>query len=99
MMKSVSHAPSTSLSPMGRAFQRLRKVAPRDVVQTGQAPVDWFAERPRSAQCNCANQCLCELNAPFIVKAVEGAIVSKFRNNGQACVCANRLAEAPSTAW
>lgn len=90
----------------GRAFQRLRKVAPTDVVQTGQAPVDWFAERPGRPICNCANQCLCELNAPFIVfddadldKAVEGAIVSKFRNNGQACVCANRLAEAPSTAW
>jgi len=37
-------------------------------------------------------------NAPFIVfddadldKAVEGALVSKYRNNGQTCVCANRL--------
>lgn len=37
-------------------------------------------------------------NAPFIVfddadldAAVEGAMVSKYRNNGQACVCANRL--------
>ncbi len=37
-------------------------------------------------------------NAPFIVfddadidAAVEGAIVSKFRNMGQTCVCANRL--------
>lgn len=37
-------------------------------------------------------------NAPFIVfddadldAAVEGAIISKFRNNGQTCVCANRL--------
>jgi len=37
-------------------------------------------------------------NAPFIVfddvdldAAVEGAIVSKFRNSGQTCVCANRL--------
>ncbi|MGH8329975.1 MAG: aldehyde dehydrogenase family protein, partial [Pseudomonas sp.] len=37
-------------------------------------------------------------NAPFIVfddadldKAVEGAISSKYRNNGQTCVCANRL--------
>ncbi len=24
-------------------------------------------------------------------KAVEGAIISKYRNNGQTCVCANRL--------
>ena len=37
-------------------------------------------------------------NAPFIVfddadldAAVEGAIISKFRNNGQTCVCANRI--------
>jgi len=37
-------------------------------------------------------------NAPFIVfedadidAAVEGALVSKFRNSGQTCVCANRL--------
>ena len=37
-------------------------------------------------------------NAPFIVfddadldAAVEGALISKFRNNGQTCVCANRL--------
>jgi succinate-semialdehyde dehydrogenase/glutarate-semialdehyde dehydrogenase len=37
-------------------------------------------------------------NAPFIVfddadldAAVEGAMLSKFRNNGQTCVCANRI--------
>jgi len=37
-------------------------------------------------------------NAPFIVfddadldKAVAGALISKYRNNGQTCVCANRL--------
>lgn len=37
-------------------------------------------------------------NAPFIVfddadldAAVEGAMVSKYRNNGQTCICANRL--------
>lgn len=37
-------------------------------------------------------------NAPFIVfddadldAAVEGAVVAKYRNNGQTCVCANRL--------
>ena len=37
-------------------------------------------------------------NAPFIVfddadldAAIEGAMISKYRNNGQTCVCANRL--------
>ncbi len=37
-------------------------------------------------------------NAPFVVfddadldRAVEGAMVSKFRNSGQTCVCANRM--------
>ena len=45
-------------------------------------------------------KCSMELggNAPFIVfndanldDAVEGAIICKFRNNGQTCVCANRI--------
>ena len=45
-------------------------------------------------------KCSMELggNAPFIVfddadldAAVEGAMISKFRNNGQTCVCANRI--------
>ena len=45
-------------------------------------------------------KCSMELggNAPFIVfddadldRAVEGAMLSKFRNNGQTCVCANRI--------
>ena len=45
-------------------------------------------------------KCSMELggNAPFIVfddadldAAVEGAIMCKFRNNGQTCVCANRI--------
>ncbi len=45
-------------------------------------------------------KCSMELggNAPFIVfddadldAAVEGAMMSKFRNNGQTCVCANRI--------
>ncbi|WP_299929223.1 NAD-dependent succinate-semialdehyde dehydrogenase [uncultured Pelagimonas sp.] len=45
-------------------------------------------------------KCSMELggNAPFIVfddadidAAVEGAIICKFRNNGQTCVCANRI--------
>ena len=37
-------------------------------------------------------------NAPFIVfddadidAAVDGAMISKYRNNGQTCVCANRI--------
>lgn len=37
-------------------------------------------------------------NAPFIVfddaeidEAVDGAVIAKFRNNGQTCVCANRI--------
>ena len=37
-------------------------------------------------------------NAPFIVfddadldAAIEGAVIAKFRNNGQTCVCANRI--------
>ncbi len=53
------------------------------------------------SQCSCTIKKLSlELggNAPFIVfndadvdLAVEGALMAKFRNNGQTCVCANRI--------
>lgn len=45
-------------------------------------------------------------NAPFIVfddaeldAAVEGAMVSKYRNAGQTCVCANRLYVPSPKTW
>jgi succinate-semialdehyde dehydrogenase / glutarate-semialdehyde dehydrogenase len=61
---------------------------------------------PGSASCSCARRrtgsCACRLelggNAPFIVcadadieKAVDGAMVAKMRNIGQACTAANRF--------
>jgi len=64
---------------------------------TGSTPVGKLL----AAQCaNTVKRVSLELggNAPFIVfedadidAAIEGALVSKFRNTGQTCVCANRL--------
>ena len=69
----------------------------RKITFTGSTPVGKHLAR-RSA--DTLKKLSLELggNAPFIVfddadldAAVEGAMMSKFRNNGQTCVCANRI--------
>jgi len=69
----------------------------RKLTFTGSTEVGRILLRQAADQ---VKKCSMELggNAPFIVfddadldAAVEGAMVSKFRNNGQTCVCANRI--------
>ena len=69
----------------------------RKLTFTGSTEVGRILLRQASEQ---VKKCSMELggNAPFIVfddadldAAVEGAILCKFRNNGQTCVCANRI--------
>jgi succinate-semialdehyde dehydrogenase/glutarate-semialdehyde dehydrogenase len=69
----------------------------RKITFTGSTEVGRILLRQAADQ---VMKCSMELggNAPFIVfddadldAAVEGAIMCKFRNNGQTCVCANRI--------
>ena len=86
---------STRSSEAGKEFCENPKV--RKLTFTGSTEVGRILLRQAADQ---VMKCSMELggNAPFIVfddadldAAVEGAIACKFRNNGQTCVCANRL--------
>ncbi|MEI4232739.1 NAD-dependent succinate-semialdehyde dehydrogenase [Roseovarius sp. D22-M7] len=87
--------PSSSASEVGREFCENPGVA--KLTFTGSTEVGRILLRQAADQ---VMKCSMELggNAPFIVfddadldAAVEGAILCKFRNNGQTCVCANRI--------
>jgi succinate-semialdehyde dehydrogenase/glutarate-semialdehyde dehydrogenase len=87
--------PSSSSSEIGKEFCENPKV--RKLTFTGSTEVGRILLRQAADQ---VMKCSMELggNAPFIVfddadldAAVEGAIMCKFRNNGQTCVCANRI--------
>jgi succinate-semialdehyde dehydrogenase/glutarate-semialdehyde dehydrogenase len=86
---------SSSASEVGREFCENPGVA--KLTFTGSTEVGRILLRQAADQ---VMKCSMELggNAPFIVfddadldAAVEGAILCKFRNNGQTCVCANRI--------
>ncbi len=86
---------SSSSSEIGKEFCENPKV--RKLTFTGSTEVGRILLKQAADQ---VMKCSMELggNAPFIVfddadldAAVEGAILCKFRNNGQTCVCANRI--------
>ncbi|PTV96329.1 succinate semialdehyde dehydrogenase [Rhodobacter aestuarii] len=86
---------SSRASDIGKEFCENHAV--RKLTFTGSTEVGRILLRQAADQ---VMKCSMELggNAPFIVfddadldAAVEGAMMSKFRNNGQTCVCANRL--------
>jgi len=87
--------PSSNASETGKEFCENHTV--RKLTFTGSTNVGRILLRQAADQ---VMKCSMELggNAPFIVfddadldSAVEGAIACKFRNNGQTCVCANRI--------
>ena len=91
----LSIIPSTHSADVGREF--CENEAVRKLTFTGSTEVGRILLRQAADQ---VMKCSMELggNAPFIVfgdadldAAVEGAMMSKYRNNGQTCVCANRL--------
>jgi succinate-semialdehyde dehydrogenase / glutarate-semialdehyde dehydrogenase len=91
----LSVIPSTHASDIGKEFCENPIV--RKLTFTGSTPVGRILLRQAADQ---VMKCSMELggNAPFIVfddadldAAVAGAMISKFRNNGQTCVCANRI--------
>ncbi|QIE46541.1 NAD-dependent succinate-semialdehyde dehydrogenase [Pseudohalocynthiibacter aestuariivivens] len=86
---------SSRSSEVGKEF--CENPAVRKLTFTGSTEVGRILMRQAADQ---VMKCSMELggNAPFIVfddadldAAVEGAILCKFRNNGQTCVCANRI--------
>lgn len=90
-----SVVPSSRSSDVGKEF--CENPAVRKITFTGSTEVGRILLRQAADQ---VMKCSMELggNAPFIVfddadldAAVEGAIMCKFRNNGQTCVCANRI--------
>ncbi|MGH1576634.1 NAD-dependent succinate-semialdehyde dehydrogenase [Planktotalea sp.] len=87
--------PSSRSSEIGKEF--CENPAVRKLTFTGSTEVGRILMRQAADQ---VMKCSMELggNAPFIVfddadldAAVDGAIMCKFRNNGQTCVCANRI--------
>jgi succinate-semialdehyde dehydrogenase / glutarate-semialdehyde dehydrogenase len=91
----LSVIPSSRSSDIGKEFCENPLV--RKLTFTGSTEVGRILLRQAADQ---VMKCSMELggNAPFIVfddadldAAVEGAMASKFRNNGQTCVCANRI--------
>ena len=87
--------PSSRSSEIGKEFCENPLV--RKLTFTGSTEVGRILLRQAADQ---VMKCSMELggNAPFIVfddadldEAVVGAIACKFRNNGQTCVCANRI--------
>ena len=91
----LSLLPSTDSSGTGKEFCENEKV--RKLTFTGSTEVGRIL---LGQAANNVLKCSMELggNAPFIIfddadldAAVEGAIMCKFRNNGQTCVCANRI--------
>ena len=86
---------SSRSSEIGKEF--CENPAVRKLTFTGSTEVGRILLRQAAGQ---VLKCSMELggNAPFIVfddadldAAVQGAMISKFRNNGQTCVCANRI--------
>ena len=91
----LSIIPSSDSSGIGKEFCENPTV--RKLSFTGSTEVGRILLRQAADQ---VMKCSMELggNAPFIVfndadidAAVEGAIACKYRNNGQTCVCANRI--------
>ncbi len=91
----LSIVTSSRSSDIGKEF--CENPAVRKLTFTGSTEVGRILLRQAADQ---VMKCSMELggNAPFIVfddadldAAVQGAIMSKYRNNGQTCVCANRI--------
>jgi succinate-semialdehyde dehydrogenase/glutarate-semialdehyde dehydrogenase len=91
----LSIIPSSRSSEIGKEFCQNPII--RKLTFTGSTEVGRILLRQAA---DTVMKCSMELggNAPFIVfddadvdAAVEGAIMCKFRNNGQTCVCANRI--------
>ncbi|MBL4696456.1 MAG: NAD-dependent succinate-semialdehyde dehydrogenase [Rhizobiaceae bacterium] len=86
---------TTAGAPIGEEFcsnEKVRKLTFTGSTQVGRLLMKQSADQIMKTSMELGG------NAPFIVfddadldAAVEGAMISKYRNNGQTCVCANRI--------
>ena len=86
---------STASSAIGKEFcsnNKVRKLSFTGSTEVGRILMKQSADQVKKTSMELGG------NAPFIVfndadidAAVEGAMISKYRNNGQTCVCANRI--------
>ncbi len=86
---------SKSSSDIGKEFcenEKVRKLTFTGSTEVGRTLMKQSADQVMKTSMELGG------NAPFIVfddadldAAVEGAMISKYRNNGQTCVCANRI--------
>ncbi|WP_417669578.1 NAD-dependent succinate-semialdehyde dehydrogenase [Roseibium sp.] len=86
---------SSHSAPIGKEFcsnDKIRKITFTGSTEVGRILLRQAADKVLKASMELGG------NAPFIVfddadldAAVEGAMISKYRNNGQTCVCANRI--------
>jgi succinate-semialdehyde dehydrogenase/glutarate-semialdehyde dehydrogenase len=86
---------SSKSAEIGQEFcsnDKIRKITFTGSTQVGRILLRQAADKVLKASMELGG------NAPFIVfddadldAAVEGAMISKYRNNGQTCVCANRI--------
>ncbi len=86
---------TTSSAAIGREFcsnDKVRKLTFTGSTEVGRILLKQSADQVMKTSMELGG------NAPFIVfddadldAAVEGAVISKYRNNGQTCVCANRI--------
>ena len=86
---------STQSSEIGKEFcgnEKVRKLTFTGSTEVGRVLMEQSARQVMKTSMELGG------NAPFIVfddadldAAVEGAMISKYRNNGQTCVCANRI--------
>ncbi len=86
---------SSNSAAIGQEFcsnDKIRKITFTGSTQVGRILLRQASEKVLKASMELGG------NAPFIVfddadldAAVEGAMISKYRNNGQTCVCANRI--------
>jgi len=91
----LSVLPTSKSRPMGEEFcanAKVRKLTFTGSTEVGRVLLAQGAEQVMKMSMELGG------NAPFIVfddadldAAVEGAMISKYRNNGQTCVCANRI--------
>lgn len=92
LLSVITSKRSSEIGKMFCANEKVRKLTFTGSTEVGRVLMEQSARQVMKTSMELGG------NAPFIVfddadldAAVEGAMISKYRNNGQTCVCANRI--------